>query len=74
MPLNEMNALLSGAQVSMPNMPGFNASTSAGGANYSGAAKDQYSAGMDAYNAKQQQGQSLMSGLGSVAGMAAMFM
>jgi hypothetical protein len=74
MPLNEMNALLSGAQVSMPNMPGFNASTSAGGANYSGAAKDQYGASMDAYNAKQQQGQSLMSGLGSVAGMAAMFM
>jgi hypothetical protein len=74
MPLNEMNALLSGAQVSMPNMPGFNASQSSGGANYSGAAKDQYSAGMDAYNAQQQQGQSLMSGLGSVAGMAAMFM
>jgi len=74
MPLNEMNALLSGAQVNMPNMPQFNTSQSAGGANYSGAAKDQYSASMDAYNAKQQQSQSLMSGISGAAGMAAMFM
>jgi hypothetical protein len=72
MPLNEMNALLTGAQVSMPNMPNFNTSTSAGGANYSQAAQNQYSAGMDAYNAKQQANQSLMSGIGSVAGIAAM--
>jgi hypothetical protein len=67
-----MNALLTGAQVSMPNMPNFNTSTSAGGANYSQAAQNQYSAGMDAYNAKQQANQSLMSGIGSVAGIAAM--
>ena len=72
MPLNEMNALLTGAQVQMPNMPSFNTSQSAGGANYSGAAGQQYSAGMDAYNAKQQQNQALMSGIGSVAGIAAM--
>jgi hypothetical protein len=72
MPLNEMNALLTGAQVSMPNMPSFNASQSAGGANYSGAAGQQYSAGMDAYNAAQQKNQALMSGIGSVAGIAAM--
>ena len=74
MPLNEMNALLTGAQVAMPNMPSFQSSTSAGGANYSGAAKDQYGASMDAYNAKQQQNQALMSGIGSVAGIAAMAM
>jgi hypothetical protein len=74
MPLNEMNALLTGAQVAMPTMPSFNTSQSAGGVNYSGAAKDQYSAGMDAYNAKQQQNQALMSGIGSVAGIAAMAM
>jgi hypothetical protein len=74
MPLNEMNALLTGAQVAMPTMPTFNASQSAGGVDYSGAAKNQYSAGMDAYNAKQQQNQSLMSGIGSVAGIAAMAM
>jgi hypothetical protein len=74
MSLNEINAILSGQQVSMPNMPTFNTSTSAGGVNYSGAAKDQYSAGMDAYNAKQQQAQSTMSGIGQVAGMAGMMM
>ena len=71
MPLNEMNALLTGAQVQMPTMPTFNTSQSAGGVNYSGAAKDQYSAGMDAYNAKQQQSQALMQGITSVAGIAA---
>ena len=74
MPLNEMNALLTGAQVNMPTMPGFQASQSAGGADYSGAAKNQYSAGMDAYNAAQQQQQSMMSGITGAAGMAAMFM
>jgi hypothetical protein len=74
MSLNEMNAILSGQQVSMPNMPTFNTSTSAGGANYSGAAKDQYGAGMDAYNAKQQQQQSMMQGISGVAGMAGMMM
>jgi hypothetical protein len=74
MTLNEMNALLSGQQVAMPNMPSFNTSTSAGGADYNSAAKNQYNASMDAFNAKQQQSQSMMSGLGSIAGMAGMFM
>jgi hypothetical protein len=73
LPLNEMNALLSGAQVAMPNMPGFNASQSAGGANYSGAAKDQYGAQMDAYNAAQQQSQALMQGITGAAGIASKF-
>jgi hypothetical protein len=36
MPLNEMNALLTGAQVAMPTMPSFNTSQSAGGVNYTG--------------------------------------
>jgi len=74
MPLNELNALLTGQQVGMPNMPSFNTSTSAGGANYNLAAQNQYNAGMDAFNAKQQQQQSMMSGIGSIAGMAGMFM
>jgi hypothetical protein len=73
MPLNEMNALLTGAQVNMPTMPGFQASQSSGGANYSGAAKDQYSANMDAYNAAQQQSQALMQGITGVGGLAAKF-
>lgn len=74
MTLNEMNALLSGQQVSSPQMPTFNASQSAGGANYNNAALNQYSAGMDAFNAQQQQQQGMMSGLGSLASMGMMFM
>jgi hypothetical protein len=73
-PLNELNALLTGAQVAMPGMPSFNSSQSAGGTDYTGATSAQYSAGMDAYNAQAQQDQSMMSGIGSMAGMAAMMM
>lgn len=72
MTLNEMNALLSGQQVSMPSMPGFAQSQSAGGVNYSGAAQNQYNAAMDQYNAKQAQAQGMMSGLGSLASMGMM--
>jgi hypothetical protein len=67
MPLNEMNAILTGAQVGMPTMPDFNTSQKAGGVNYSGAARDQYSGAMDAYNAKQSGQQGMMSGLGGLA-------
>jgi hypothetical protein len=69
-PLNEMNAVLTGSQVGMPQMPSFNTSQSTGGVNYSGAANQQYNAAMNAYNAQQQQSQGLMSGLGSVAKIA----
>jgi len=72
MPLNEMNALLTGQQVGMPQMPGFNTSQSAGGANYLGAANMGYNSAMDQYNAKQAQSQGMMSGLGSLAGMGMM--
>lgn len=73
MPLNELNALLSGTQVGQLQTPDFNASRSAGGADYSGAARNQYNAGMDAYNAKQSQMQGMMSGLGGLASTAMMF-
>ena len=73
MPLNELNALLSGTQVGQLNTPDFNTSRSAGGADYSGAAQNQYNASMDAYNAKQSQTQGLMSGLGGLASTAMMF-
>ena len=73
MPLNEMNAILTGAQVGMPSMPGFNTSRSSGGVDYSGAATNQNQASMDAYNAKQQQTQGLMSGLGTAAQVGMMF-
>jgi hypothetical protein len=73
MPLNELNALLSGTQVQSPGFQNFNASQSAGGVNYSGAAQNQYGANMDAYNAKAGQAAGMMGGLGQIAGAAAMF-
>jgi hypothetical protein len=59
--LNEIQALLSGQQVSMPNMPGFNSAQRSETADYNRAADSQYGASMDAFNAQQQQMQGLMS-------------
>lgn len=58
--LNEIQALLSGQQVSMPNMPNFNSAQRSNFTDYTGAARDQYSAAMDAFEAQQQQMQGLM--------------
>lgn len=71
MSLNEINAIMSGEQVGMPSMPGFNATQSAGGTDYSGAAKDIYSADMDQFTADQAMWNSLMqgAGMGAQAGM-----
>lgn len=60
--INEMNAILTGQQIGMPSMPGFNAAQASAATDYSGAAKDQYGAAMDAFNAQQQQTQGLMQG------------
>jgi hypothetical protein len=76
MPLNEMNALLSGQQVSMPNMPQFNASAAAQPTQYLPAAQGQYQAQLDAFNAQNQSANSFTSGLfglGGSLGSAAMF-
>jgi hypothetical protein len=73
LPLNELNALLSGGQVAMPTFPGFNQSASSGGTNYLGAAGQQYNAGLDAYNAGQAGMGGLFSGLGSLGSAAMMF-
>lgn len=66
--LNEINAIISGQQVAMPTMPGFNTASKANEVNYSGAAGQQGQAALDAYNAKQQAYQGMMSGVGSIAG------
>jgi hypothetical protein len=52
-PLNELNALLTGSQVATPGMPSFAASRSPGGADYSGALGSQYGAQQEMYNAQQ---------------------
>lgn len=53
-PMNEMNALISGQQVQSPNMPGY---TPVSAPNYAGAAANDYSQGLDTYNANQAQKQ-----------------
>ncbi len=49
--LNEINALISGQQVAMPNMPGFSNAGRAAGTDYTGAAQNQYQADQNAANA-----------------------
>ena len=66
-PLNEYNALMSGTQVGQLETPDFAQSRSAGGTDYTGAARDAYQAQQDAYNAKQSSKQGMMSGLGGLA-------
>ena len=53
MSLNEMNALLSGQQVQMPNMPSFNTAGRAETPNITGAMQSGYDAQLGAYNADQ---------------------
>ena len=72
MPLNEMNAILTGTQVAMPNMPNFNTSQAVQGPNLLGAAQQQYGSAMNSYNAGQQQSAGNTQALGSIASTAAM--
>jgi len=66
--LNEINALISGQQVAMPNMPGFNTATKSDTTNYLGAAQMQGQSDLDRFNAQQAAAQGMLSGIGSVAG------
>lgn len=65
--LNEINAILSGQQVGMPSTPGFAQAGRAQGADYTGAARDDYGARMDKFNAEQAFINSLMSGASNMA-------
>ena len=71
MSLNEMNALLSGQQVSMPTMPSFMGASRAETPNILGATQMGYDAQLGAYNAQQAAGANTMGGLFSL-GSAAM--
>ena len=66
--LNEINALISGQQVGMPSMPGFNTAAAAQGPQSLQAAQMQGQQALDAYNARQAATQGMMSGIGSIAG------
>lgn len=70
MSLNEMNALLSGQQVAMPQMPTFNAAQRSETPNILGATQMGYDAQLGAYNA-QQAGMNNLLGAGAQLGSAA---
>lgn len=65
--LNEINALISGQQVGMPNMPTFN--QAAAGNNFMEAASAQDSSDMNRFSAEQAGINSAMSGAGMAGGM-----
>ena len=71
MSLNEMNALLSGQQVQMPNMPSFSQSGQAQTPNLLGAMQAGYDSQLGAYNA-QQAGNNALLGAGASLGGAYM--
>jgi hypothetical protein len=66
MSLNEMNALLTGQQVGMPQMPNFSQSGRAETPNILGATQMGYNAAMDQYNAQQAGFGNTMGGLFSL--------
>lgn len=70
--MNEINAALTGQQVAMPQMPGFQNAGLAQTPNLLGAAQSQYDAALGASNASNAQAGQTMGTVASVAGIAAM--
>jgi DNA-binding transcriptional MerR regulator len=62
--LNEINSILSGQQISMPNMPSFNTANRSEGQQSLQAADMQGQHDLDVFNAQQAATQGLMSGVG----------
>jgi hypothetical protein len=73
MTLNELNALLTGQQVSMPNQPGFNSANKSEAPNYLGAAMGEYDASLDRHNAKSGMMGNLVNGAAQAASSYFMF-
>jgi hypothetical protein len=69
-PLNELNALLTGQQVSMPSMPSFSQASKAETPQYLQAAGMQYNAALDASNASNAAFGNLLGGAASLGGAA----
>lgn len=67
-PLNMLNALRTGNQVSMPQFGNWATGTSPDAAPVYAAVNDRYNAQMDAYNAKMQGYGAMMGGLGALGG------
>ena len=64
--LNEINAIISGQQTQMPDMPGFQPAGRADGVDYSGAAQSQGQFDIDAANSKNSLFNSALQGAGMV--------
>ncbi|HET6922756.1 MAG TPA: hypothetical protein VFI16_06380 [Anaeromyxobacteraceae bacterium] len=71
--LNEIQALLSGQQISMPQMPGFSQAGVSQPPDLLGAARSAWQAQMDRYNAQQAGLQGLFAGAGGMATLPFMF-
>lgn len=67
-PLNNINALMTGQQVGMPQMPSFNANQAAQPVNYLGAAQAQGNYNMQAQQMNNASQSSTMGGIGSLLG------
>ena len=68
LPLQELQALTGGNQVTMPNFPGYAQQATTGGANLMGAAQQAYSDQLGAYNAQQAESGGMLGGLFGLAG------
>lgn len=68
LPLQELQALSGGTQVSMPQFSGFAQAGNAGGADYLGAANAQYQADLGRYNADLARQAQFSQGLGRIGG------
>ena len=71
--LNEVNSLMSGQQVSNPQFQNFTNQNMAQGADYTGAAQNQYQGQLNQFGAQNAGINSLMGGLGMMGGMAGQF-
>lgn len=70
--LNEINAILTGQQVGMPNMPSFNQAQRSEATQYNQAAQSQGQYNLDAFNAQQAGTTGALTGLASTAMMFSM--
>lgn len=68
LPLQELQALMGGTQVSMPQMPGYSQAGLGQAPDLVGSANANYNAALNQYNANQAQQSGLFGGLGSIAG------
>jgi hypothetical protein len=71
--LNQINAILNGQQVGLPQTPGFATAGTSQPVQALSAAQGQGQSMLDQYNANQQNTQGIISGVGTAAGIAAMF-